>query len=80
MGWTLIVAFAEGLTARPGGHACKECGDGHDQAHMAVPAMPGSRLAMIETEVVLGVQERFLDHPSQSGGGSQAANVAWAKA
>ena len=38
---------------------------------MAVPAVPGPGLAVIEAEVVLGPLEAFLDGPAQAGGTSQ---------
>ena len=36
-----------------------------------MPAMPGARLAVIETEIVLGVLEAFFDGPAQPGGRGQ---------
>ena len=36
-----------------------------------MPAVPGPRLAMIESEIVLGALEAFLDGPAQPGGRSQ---------
>jgi hypothetical protein len=60
------------LSVGPGGSALigsnlgQECGSGHDQRHVAVPAMPGSCLAVVEAEIVLCAQEAFLDSPAQA--------------
>lgn len=45
----------------------QEGGRRHHQDHMAVPAMPGAGLAMIETEIVLGSQKALLNGPAQPG-------------
>ncbi|MEZ5933768.1 MAG: hypothetical protein R3F54_17810 [Alphaproteobacteria bacterium] len=44
----------------------KRCGS-HDRGHVAMPSVPGSRLAVIEIEIIFGAQEAFLDGPSQTG-------------
>ncbi len=38
----------------------------HDQRHVTMPAMPGAGLAVIETQIILGAQEAFLDGPAQA--------------
>lgn len=61
-----------GFGVEPGGAALigsefgEEGGGRHDQCHVSVPAMPGAGLAMIETEIILGAQEAFLDGPAQA--------------
>ena len=62
--------FAESMAALVGGKLGEKGCGGHDQGHMAMPPMPGSGLAVIETEIVLSAQEAFLDGPSQTGGAS----------
>lgn len=42
-----------------------------DQAHVAVPAVPGARLAMVGAEIVFGAREAFLDRAAQAGGTGQ---------
>ncbi len=72
--WTRFVPFAEGASALFGGEFREERGGGHDQAHMPVPAMPGTGLAVIQTEIVPGsgpgqalrAQEAFLDGPART--------------
>ncbi len=38
----------------------------HDERDTAMPAMPGSRFVMIETELVLGGLEALFDRPAES--------------
>jgi len=72
--WTRFVPFAEGAAALLGGEFREERGGGHDQAHMPVPATPGTGLAVIQAEIVPGsgpgqalrAQEAFLDGPAQT--------------
>ena len=64
----LVFPFAESQPALVCGKLGEEGCCGHDQGHMAMPAMPGSGLAMIEAEIVLGAQEALLDGPSKAGG------------
>ena len=68
---TPFVRFFPSGLAQVGGQFGKERGGGHHQAHVAVPAMPGARLAVIEAKVVLGALETFLDGPAQTGGPGQ---------
>ena len=68
---TRLVPFASSRTAQVRGQFGKECGGGHDQSHLPVPAVPGSDLAVIEAEIALGPLETFLDGPAQAGGTGQ---------
>ena len=38
----------------------------HDERDMAVPAMPGARLVMIEAEFILGSLKTILDSPAMT--------------
>lgn len=38
---------------------------------MAVPAVPGAVLAMVEAEIVLGAKEALLDRPAPVGGAGE---------
>ena len=40
----------------------------HDKAHVAVPAMPGPRFAMIEPEIGFCSLKAFFDGPAQTCG------------
>ena len=42
---------------------------------MAMPAVPGAGLAVIEAEIVLRPLEALLDGPSQAGGAGESASV-----
>jgi hypothetical protein len=44
----------------------KESGSGHDQRHVTMPTMPGTSLAMVKPEIILGAQKAFLDSPAQA--------------
>src|SRR3954453_7471077 len=46
---------------QPGQEGCRR----QAQAHVPVPPVPGARLAMAETEIVLGALEALLNRPAQ---------------
>lgn len=47
----------------------------HDEGHVAVPGVPGSRLAMVEAEVAVGRLETGLDCPPQPGDAASSARL-----
>lgn len=49
-----------------GGELGEEGGGGHDQRHVAMPAVPGPGLAIVKSKIILGAQEAFLDGPAQA--------------
>ena len=62
---TRFVLFSKGDAALIGGNPGQEGGRHHDQAHMTMPAVPGARLAVIVSEIVLGALEAILNDPAQ---------------
>ena len=66
--WTRFVRFtgSHGGAADIGGKLGKESRRSHDKAHMAVPAMPRPRFAMIEPEIGFGPLEALFYGPSQA--------------
>nr|WP_228461870.1 hypothetical protein [Paracoccus liaowanqingii] len=45
----------------------QEGSGGHDEAHVAMPAVPGTGLAMVQSEIILCAQEAFFNRPALSG-------------
>ena len=62
-GRTRFVRFFFGAAAQSGGQLGEKGERRHAQGHMAVPAVPGAGLAVVEAKVVLGALKAFLDIP-----------------
>jgi len=58
-GRTRFVPFAEGDAALVGRQFGEEGGGSHDEADVAMPPVPGARLAVVEAEVVLRPQDGY---------------------